>query len=253
MYKTTRGLVLREVRYKEADKILTVLTEDEGKITVKARGALRSRSKLAAAAQLLAFSDMTLFANKGMWTLNEAAVIEQFAGLREDIRSLALAGYFAEVLEAVSDEDYPDPAILQLGLNSLYALGTGLCPPEQVKAAFELRLMCLSGYEPDLSACAVCGETVLTAAYLKPATCELYCPDCRGAAAGETDRAVLDAMRHIISAEPRKLFSFTLDKDSLHKLASVCEAYILLHLDRPFGSLDYYKKIIRGMPDDTVR
>ena len=41
MFLTTRGLVLREVRYKEADKILTVLTQHEGKVTVRARGALR--------------------------------------------------------------------------------------------------------------------------------------------------------------------------------------------------------------------
>ena len=48
MFKTTKGLILREVKYKEADRILTVLTEDMGKITVKARGALRKGSKTAA-------------------------------------------------------------------------------------------------------------------------------------------------------------------------------------------------------------
>ena len=60
MFKTTRGLILREVRYKEADRILTVLTEDMGKMTVKARGALRKNSKTAASTQLLAFSELTL-------------------------------------------------------------------------------------------------------------------------------------------------------------------------------------------------
>ena len=52
---------------------------------------------------------------------------------------------------SVSAEEYPDPPVLQLGLNSLYALSRALCPPEQIKAVFELRLMCLAGYEPDLS------------------------------------------------------------------------------------------------------
>ena len=60
MFKTTRGLVLREVRYKEADRILTVLTEDMGKMTVKARGALRKGSKIAAATQFLVFSELTM-------------------------------------------------------------------------------------------------------------------------------------------------------------------------------------------------
>lgn len=53
MYHTTRGLILREAKYKESDKILTILTETEGKITAKARGVARTRSKLAAATQLL--------------------------------------------------------------------------------------------------------------------------------------------------------------------------------------------------------
>ena len=72
MFLTTRGLVLREVRYKESDKILTVLTQHEGKVTVRARGALRKGSRITAATQLLTYSDMTIFENRGRRTLNEA-------------------------------------------------------------------------------------------------------------------------------------------------------------------------------------
>ena len=61
MHVQTQGLVLRETNYKEADKILTVLTKEGGKRTVKARGCRRKNSPLAASAQLLVWSDMTLF------------------------------------------------------------------------------------------------------------------------------------------------------------------------------------------------
>jgi len=245
MFITTRGLILREVNYKEADKILTVLTEDEGKKTIKARGALRPKSKLAAASQFLTFSDMTVFVHKDMWTINEAVALEQFTGIRKDLVSLALASYFAEVLEAVTDEDYPDPAVLQLGLNSLFALSEGLHPRALVKAAFELRLMCLSGYEPDLSACRACGETEFDPVYIEPESFELSCGDCRSEKAIEVSAAALRAMRHIISAESKKVFSFELDPESLRELGLICEKYLLRQLDRPFGSLDYYKKIKR--------
>ena len=53
MYKTLHGLVLREVKYKESSKILTILTEEEGKITAEARGSLRKGSKCSAASQVL--------------------------------------------------------------------------------------------------------------------------------------------------------------------------------------------------------
>ena len=105
MYHTTRGLILREAKYKESDKILTILTETEGKLTAKARGVARTRSKLSAATQLLCFSELTLFGNKGYWTINEATTVEQFRGLRGKLELLALGSYIAELLEAVSDED----------------------------------------------------------------------------------------------------------------------------------------------------
>lgn len=98
MYITTRALVLREVKYKEADKILTILTEDEGKMTVSARAVMRNGSKIAAGCQLLTFSEMTLYENRGKWFVREAQPVEQFLGLREDIGKLALATYFARNL-----------------------------------------------------------------------------------------------------------------------------------------------------------
>ena len=243
MYHTTRGLILREAKYKESDKILTILTETEGKLTAKARGVARTRSKLSAATQLLCFSELTLFGNKGYWTINEATTVEQFRGLRGKLELLALGSYIAELLEAVSDEDCPEPEILQLGLNSLYALSEGVCPPEQVKAAFELRLMCLAGYRPELEACAGCGETEMDRARLFPESGELYCGKCRSVGGLALTRSVLDAMRYVVSAEPRRVFAFRLPAGELKLMGEVCESYALYQLDRAFGSLDYYKKL----------
>ena len=62
-----RGVVLRETETKEADKILTLLTAERGKLTVIARGARRKNSKLAAAAQSLAYGEWTL-SQRGLWT-----------------------------------------------------------------------------------------------------------------------------------------------------------------------------------------
>ena len=65
MYLKTKGLVLREVAYKESDKILTVLTEDHGKMTLKARGVRRPASPMKAACQLLACGEFTIFEYRG--------------------------------------------------------------------------------------------------------------------------------------------------------------------------------------------
>ena len=245
MFKTVNALVLREVRYKEADRILTLLTDTDGKITVKARGALRKSSKTAAATQQLTYSEMTLFGNLGRWTVNEATVKEGFDGLRADIGNFALGCYFAECVDALSVEDQPDAPLMQLALNCLYALSRGMYTPEHIKAAFELRLMCLAGYTPELSHCAVCGEEEPGDPVLM---LERGCVCCRRCAAGagqtvKLDTASLNAMRHICSASPKQILSFSLEGEGAKLLSAAAEEYLLLHTERRFPTLDYWKNV----------
>ena len=246
MYLTTKALVLREVKYKDADKILTVLTETEGKLTVKARGAARKSCKYGAAAQMLCFSEMTLFGSAGKWSINEAETIEQFLPLRSDIAALSLGSYFAEMLETVTDEDSPNPELLQLGLNSLFALGQQMYSPEHIKAVFELKLMCLSGFEPLLDACPGCGETEIEAPVFSLNGGCIHCRSCPPGTAGVSlplDRETLDAMRYIVNADPKRIFSFAIPEPARKQLAEVCEAYAAAQLERGFSTLDYWKAL----------
>ena len=184
MRLTTQGIVLRETNYKEADKILTVLTRDLGKRTVKARGCRRKNSKLTAASQLLVYSEMTLYERGEFITLNEADPLEQFWSVRQDLEDLALASYFAEVTEATAQEGEAVPELLSLLLNSLYALDTLKKPRALVKAAFELKLLCLTGYAPMLDACAVCGAPEPDQPRWNLSQGILHCARCRGQVGG---------------------------------------------------------------------
>lgn len=242
MYKTTKALVLREVRYKEADRILTLFTESDGKLTAKARGALRKSSRTAAATQQLTYSELTLFGNRGKWTVNEAVLIEPFSGLREDIEKFALGCYVAECLDAFSVEEEPDAALLQLGLNTLYALSRGLYPAEHIKAAFELRLMCLSGYEPELKACIRCGCEEPERPVFDIEGGGLSCRDC-SAAGLELCPDSLKALRYIAAAAPKQIFSFRLEAEAQERLARAAERYLLKNAERRFSTLDYWKSV----------
>ena len=219
MFETTKALVLREVKYKEADRILTLFTADNGKITAKARGALRKGSRTAAATQQLSWSDMTLFFNKGKWTVNEASVIEPFDGIKKDIAAFALGSYFAECVEALSVEE------------------------RKIKAAFELRLMSLSGYRPSVEHCAACGAEQPQEPVLDLLDGRLYCRKCctRGSAVS-LDSGSLEAMRFVLSAPPKQIFSFDLEPDPLITLGFATENYLLTQTERSFGTLDYYKQ-----------
>ncbi|MBR5537362.1 MAG: DNA repair protein RecO [Clostridia bacterium] len=247
MYQTVRGLIIRSVDYKEADKILTVLTDTRGCLTVKARGVRRKGSRLKAAAQLFAYSQMTLYEQNGRATLHEAQVLEAFSGLQTDIVKMALASYFAEVLGTEAEDAPTDTDIQRLALNCLYALANDLCEPSVVKAAFELRYMRLAGYAPDLTGCAVCGreDPLLPVAMLEIGT--VRCGGCT--VAGYAGRqmpigaAVLQAARYILSCDLKKLFSFRLPPEDMARLARVCEAWLLACMERGFRTLDFYKSV----------
>ena len=155
MYLTTKGLVLRVTDYNDRDALLTILTDKHGKLTVKARGLRRKNSPLIAPCQLLAYGEFTLFEYRGMYTVNEASSVELFQSLRRDLVKLSLGTYFAQVAEVLSQEDLPNPELLSLVLNCLHALSKLQEPEAKVKAVFELRSACLSGYEPDLFGMAV--------------------------------------------------------------------------------------------------
>lgn len=246
MFNTVQALVLREVRYKEADKILTLFTKSDGKITAKARGALRKGSKITAATQQLTYSEMTLFGNRGKWSVNEASVIESFDGLRNDIADFALGCYFAECLEALGVEDQPDEAMLQLGLNSLYALSRKMYPAALIKAAFELRLMCLAGYTPELGGCAECGRAEPESPLLSLSSGVVCCRGCQTAAMGQVvplGEGSLAAMRYIVSAPAKQVFSFAIDGEPLKRLSDAAEQYLLRQTERRFGTLEYWKKV----------
>ena len=246
-----KGIVLRETQTKEADKILTVLTAEYGRISVIARGARRRGSKIAAAAELFAFSEMVLYEQKNWWMLDEASVIALFDGVRQDVELLSLAAYFAEMTEAVTDVNMPCGEILSLLLNALYALDTLKRPQSSVKAAFELRLMSLAGYAPLLDDCAECGAAEPDAPRFDVTEGVIFCKKC-APAFGELlplDTASLSAMRFVTHTGREKLFSFRLEGQAMRLFADACERFAFMQLERPFRTLDFYRSLQQTTSD----
>ena len=158
MHLCDKGLILRAVPWREADQMLTILTECGGKLSAVARGVRRKSSRISAAVQSLAYSEFTLYEGGGRYTVNEAEPIELFFELRQDIVKLALASYFAELLDVAADAEVVNPELLRLGLNALYALCKLPTALPAVKAAFELKIAAFAGYEPRMGPCPVCGR-----------------------------------------------------------------------------------------------
>ena len=240
------GVVLRTTGTKETDKILTVLSPQLGKIPVIARGARRKNSRLAAACQLLAYDELTVYKRGAWYLLDEAATLELFPGVRRDIVQLSLASWFAELTEAVCPEEAPAPELAALLLNGLYALCYLEKDPVLVKASFQWRLMALAGFQPFTDNCAVCGAAEPAAPMLDVVHGVVRCGGCKGGGGLSLPltAAGLAALRHILTADGKKLYSFTLEPVALRALDHAGEAFIAAQLERNFRTLDYYKSLI---------
>ena len=242
----TRGIVLGQVPLREPDRKLILLTADLGLIEVVARGVGGKKSKLSASAEVLAYSDFCLFEGRSGYIADSADLDRNFYNLRLDLTRLSLASYFCELTRFILPDKDNAPGILKLLLNTLWLLEQDKRSPAFLKAVYELRLLTLSGFAPDLSGCSSCGAE--DAGTFFPIDGVLLCDDCLGRMPPDRlrmplPRPVRQAMLYICQAPEEKLFSFRLPPDSEAALGSVSEAYVLCQTGGRFKTLDFLKSI----------
>ena len=236
-----RAIVARRTDYSESNCMLTLFAEGIGVISACVYGIKSKKSRLRAVSQPLCFAEFVLVRTKGdIYRVESAEIIEAFYPISEDIRKLALAGYFLEVFgDSFSGSD---GEILALLLNTLYAISYKEVDTALAKAVFELKIMQYSGYEPNLDYCIKCGSNSDLEAFdlSGGAVCSL----CRVHSAINLPTDVAAAMRYILKSDVKRIFSFVLPQEAVKILSQICESYILSKSEKHYKSLEYYKKII---------
>lgn len=244
---TVKGLVIRETDFGEADRYITVLTVELGKIEVLCRGIRRKKGSLVTAVRLFCYSELTLYCSGRRYTLNDAAIEMPFWSITADIERYALCCYLAELANSASDESMAAPELLSMLLRALYAMDKQDRAVQVVKPAFELRLASEMGFTPDLLQCGACGTTELgdgTAFMLEEG--RLICADCRRRIGGtyfDMTGGMLAAMRHILFCDGKKLFAFKLNAETAERLGELCERYVAYHMDERYSTLEFYHSL----------
>jgi DNA repair protein RecO (recombination protein O) len=268
MLITTNGLVIRSYPSGNSDRVIHILTEDRGRLSVMVKG---GSSKKAGAAdpctQLFTYGNFELYLGKGgdLYWFRGGSVLRSFYDLTTDLTHMALAAYLCDVADDFTPEETAEEEtalLLKMLLNSLYVLDNGQKPPTLVKAVFELRSAALMGYCPDLSGCSLCGEPYPENAYLDVMNGRLICADCqtkrnRLVGAEKSDEAtgarsiicpvsasVLAALRYVLTAPDKKIFSFSMkDSEEERSLERATETFLLNQLERDFDTLHFYRSV----------
>jgi DNA repair protein RecO (recombination protein O) len=247
---TDEGIVLRRVNYAEADRVLTVLTREHGKVGVIVRGVRRAGSRMAAQTDLFERSRMQLAEGRG-----ELLVLAQAQrasgpppGLTGDPRRSACAAVIAELTDRVLEGHHPDPEVYALVAGSLDELGDPGRDPRRALVWFGRQMIDRLGYAPQLERCASCSRPLAEAAAVFSAPGGgLLCPDCRPgdpSAIACSVRAI-KVLRVAAAGDAATWDRLRLDPETLSTLEAIIERELEHHLDRRLRSWEVLRALER--------
>lgn len=147
----TTGIVIARVSYGEADRIVTMLTPDHGKISLMVKGARRAKSRLAGGVELFSISEIVFMAGKSsLHTLVSARLEEHFAKITADITRTMFGYEVLKIINKITEED-AETAYYELLGGTLVGLNTLSIPVELVRVWFDAQLLMVTGHMPNFT------------------------------------------------------------------------------------------------------
>ncbi len=228
----SKGIVLRSIRYGEADRILDLYTRDAGLVSAIAKGIRRTRSRFGARLEPLSCVDFVAYHGRTLDTVTQAEVLRSFRGVREDLARFEAAAGMVRSVRALSGGDEADRRVFNLLYNSLGALETRDSGFEALEASFGLKLSILAGYAPQLDACLSCGadpnEATGSHLYFAPNLGGVVCLECRSAT-GDSFPLPPGALERLKVLIERPIREVPADSRSGDGVLRVVRSHILAH------------------------
>jgi DNA repair protein RecO (recombination protein O) len=157
----TRAIVLRLIEFSETSLIVTLFTEDFGKVGALAKGARRPKGPFEGALDLMALARIVLIhkTSDALDLLTEAKLVRRFRSAQRDLARLYAGYYVAELLAELTEPGDPHRDLFLAADATLFALDEGAAVPETL-LRFELATLREVGHLPSLDQCVVCGRPV---------------------------------------------------------------------------------------------
>mgnify|MGYP001212216849 CR=1 FL=1 len=237
IYKA-EAIVLRSMVYQEADRILTLFTREEGKVSAIARGVRKTTSRLRGAVQLFSHTHLVLYGGRSMDTVSQGDAEEQFSYLEQDLERFSTASYCAELVDRLTQPRERQPNVFFLMLSTLRALKDG--NPELTARVFELKLLDILGFCPSLTECVVGNHpySIETGEQQKRVWFSIegggvVCPACAESCEGvrSFSPATLGALGYFLRSPLEQAIKAKLTPQVLRELASLLQDFLTYHGD----------------------
>lgn len=246
----TEAIVIGRLDLGEADRIFTVVTPGRGKYRVIAKGVRRPQSRMAAHLGYFARCGLMLARGRDLDVVTGAQTLETFDLLQGDLVAFGHASYLGELVNRMTEDGEEHRAVYDLLISSLRLLG-GSVDSFLVVRHFELALLALLGYRPELYRCVGCGNEIeATANGLSPALGGMVCAACRG---GDQPTITLSVnaqklLRVLDRSGLSRAAALDVDPRTAAEVEQALTAIIRQHASRELTSPRVIREIREGLP-----
>ncbi|MBR3325173.1 MAG: DNA repair protein RecO [Clostridia bacterium] len=231
----TKGIVLAQNNMGDNDKMITILTPDLGKIGCAAKGARRPKSALMSGTQFLCFASFLIYKGINSYNINSCEPIEIFYNIRLDLDKLEYASMVTKIAKDVTKENESSYNVLQLVLNTIYMISESDKDLDFILSIFKIRLLSIIGFRPIVEKCTSCNEKN-NLKYFSFRDNGLKCEACgkQDKSAIEISEATEKAIKFIVWAEPKKIFSFEMSDENKTQLNLIAKIYLNNCLEKEY-------------------
>lgn len=240
----TEAVVLRRQDLGEADRLLTLYTPGQGKVRVVAKGVRLPRSRKAGHLELFTRVDVLLARGRELDVVTQAEALDTYEGLRVDLTRFGHAAYAVELVDCFGVEEENRP-LYHLLTETLHRLSRGDAPGLVVHY-FELRLLELVGYRPQLFRCVSCaGEVRPEAQFFSGREGGVLCPACGVGrkTAQPISLAALKLLRHLQRSSYAALADLRVRQETEAEVRELMEGYLSHLLERRLHSPAFLKRL----------
>jgi DNA repair protein RecO (recombination protein O) len=245
----TEAIVLRERDYGEADRILTLLTPG-GKIAALAKGIRRATSRKVGHLGLFYRAEVLLARGRNFHIVSQAESLEEYEGLRGDLLRFGYACTMGELMDRFAPEGEENEA-----LYDLMARGLRWCAQESDLRLwmryFELHLLSLAGYQPQLFRCVSCHAPIRPEAnFFTAEGGGLLCARCGQAEAQATPLSInaQKVLRFLMTHSPDATRALRVRASTHRELEALLQHYLEYVLEREVRSNHVLRRIERELP-----
>lgn len=245
MKQYSQEAILLAVRdFGTADRMVTLLSKDYGKLKAIAYGARRTKSSLTGSVQPFTYVSASLFPGKGLDTLKQCEIKESFYYLTQDIVLMAYAGFIAEITDALLPEKEAHPDVFQLLLQALRIIKVR--NPRITALAFAWKMLRYAGYAPQYQNCVVCGNSFEYPVHFSFSDGGVCCDKCRKNEDVLVQEATIVFLKQLINLDFEKPVSFTVSGASLMEMENLLVKYLLYYIEKPLKSLRFIQQVFTG-------